>query len=195
MRYICSTIMAVIALSTCELTHGQVVGPTTLTGAATSADTDTPLFEIYQAIFSILFSGRGSPSSNEAKAGAVSRLEIIGLDSKAAKTLASYVGDGLAQQHDFTEMKVSELCRRKDTLTSKAQVGDAFAAIYTELDRMQGNLWGSFDFLDVKNREILSSYAAKRKLEINLSPNNPRAVFEQSPETLAQLLARICAGK
>lgn len=188
MRRIISVVMALFALSPCKLTYGQIASDAELNDPA-------PLFEIYQAIFSILFSGRGSPSSNEAKAGAASRLEIIGLDRKAAAALASYVGDGLAQQHDFTESKVSELCRRKGALSSKGQVGDAFAAIYTELDNMQSELWEGFKFLDAKNRDVLSAYAARRKLEINLTPNDPRAALEQSPETLAQLLARICVGK
>jgi hypothetical protein len=195
MRHAWSAILAAVALSIGGFGHGQDAGPAALTRTATPPNADTPLFEVYQAIFSALFSGPAPRYGNEAKSSAASRLEAIGLDSKAAKLLASHVSDGLAQQRDFTEMRVVQLCQRKATLTSKAQVGDAFVAIDGDLNRMQQTLWGSFDFLDGKNRRILSSYAAKRKLEIPLRGNDPRAAFERSSETLPQLLGRICAGK
>jgi hypothetical protein len=142
-----------------------------------------------------LFGGRDAPPSSEQITSAASRLQGIGLDGKAAKALASYVADGLNQQREFSEMKVVQMCRRKAAITSKTQVADAFVDIYHGLDSMQSKLWGGFPFLDANNRRILSSYAAKRRLEIPISPSDPRRAFEQSPETLDQLLARICRGK
>lgn len=195
MRHVRSAILAAFALSTFGTGYGQVAGPSVLTRTAAPTSTDTPLFEVYQAIFSILYSGPTPLASVEAKASAAARLEAIGLDSKAAKSLASHVSDGMLQQRDLTELRVVQACRRKETLTSKAQVADVFAGIYGELDRMQERLWGSFDFLDAKNKAILASYAAKRRLEIQLKGNDPHTVFERSSETLPQLLGRICAGK
>jgi hypothetical protein len=196
MRHLCSVILAAVALSNCGLGYGQVAGPAVVTRPATLASTDTPLFEVYQAIFSILFSGPAPRYSNEARASAAEKLEAAGLDREAAWSLASYVSDGLAQQRDLTETKVVQLCTRKATLTSKAQVGDAFVAIDDDLNRMQERLWGTLDFLDSKNKAILSSYAAKRALELQvLSRIDPHTAFERSSETLQQLLDRICAGK
>jgi hypothetical protein len=195
MRNVHSALLAALVTAICCQAHAQIAKPSVVTPQTTAPNAETPIFEVYQAIFVLLFSRPDLLTSEEGKASAAARLEAIGLDSKAAKSLAAYVSAGLAEQRDFSEMKIVELCRRKSTFSSKGQLGDAFAAIYEGLDRMQARSWGSFDFLDRKNRAILSSYAAKRRLEIPLRGNNPRAAIDRSPETLQQFLGRICAGK
>lgn len=181
-------------MSICCQANAQVAKPD-VSPPVTSSNWDAPLFEVYQVIFVLLFSRPEQLTSDEGKASAAARLVAIGLDKKAAEALASYVSAGLAEQRDFSNMKIVELCRRKTTLTSKAQLGDAFAASYDGLDRIQERWWSNFDFLDSRNRAILSAYAAKRKLEIPLQGNNPHAAIERSPETLQQFIGRICAGK
>src|SRR5688572_400215 len=101
MRFAYSMFLSALISMTSAVACGQGVGPGRAGGAGPPED--VPMFEIYQAIFSLLFSGRSSPASDEEKAIATSRLQAIGIESKAASALASYVGNGLAQQYEFTE--------------------------------------------------------------------------------------------
>lgn len=191
MRRECLVIAGMLAWAVSPFAVGQAKrgSESAQTGVA------APMFETYQAIFSLLFSGSIPPFSNEKRNSAAAKLQEIGLDKNAASALTSYVGEGMAQQHALTERAVSDMCRRKAEITSKAQLGEVFAGIYAELDKMQERQWGRFEFLDEKNKRALSAYAAKRSLEIELRPTDARAVFQNSPETVGQAIARICKGK
>ena len=150
------------------------------------------MFEVYQGIFSLLFGTRSSMSSDETKERVTAFFRTIGLDEEAADTLFPYVRDGLAQQRDFSQMQVMQLCERRTEIESKTQIGDAFADIYDELDRMQQESWGSFELLDDGNRQVLSDYAMQRGSMMYMAPMDAHAAFESSPETLPEILARIC---
>ncbi|MEO6080217.1 MAG: hypothetical protein ABIQ86_10610 [Steroidobacteraceae bacterium] len=160
--------------------------------------------DVYQTIFALpFFSGR-LPSgeagwekwpSEEVRKSVISFFISIGLDEKSANLLFPYVRDGLAQQQMDTQQKAVQLCKGRADIKSKAQVADFIAALYDEHDRMQTRLWGSFDFLDARNREILSAYAMQRREGMQLYTPDVHATFEKSPETLGQVLDRVCQGK
>lgn len=156
---------------------------------------ETPMFDVYQHIFNLLFSTRASlPSDDARKTSVITFFISIGLDEKSANALFPYVRDGLAQQETYTRRAVAQLCKGKASIRSKTQLGDDFAAIYAEIDRMQSRIWGSFEILDARNRAILSAYAMKKKSQVDISPTDPRAIIRQSSETLSQWLERICKG-
>jgi hypothetical protein len=187
-----ATVAALALLATGTLAHGQA-GQLTV---EFSGEIEKPaLFEVYQAMFSWLFPVQGSMFSDETKDGATDFFRTtIGLDEEAADTLFPYVRDGIAQQREFSLTSVMQLCERRGEIESKAQVGDAFADIYDGLDRMQEQSWGTFEFLDDENRGILSDYAMRRASGMMFAPIDAHAAFESSPETLPELLARICDG-
>ena len=188
-----AAVAALALLATGTLAHGQVAGQLTI---EISGEIERPaLFEVYQAIFSLLFPVQGSMFSDETKESVTDFFRTtIGLDEEAADTLFPYVRDGIAQQREFSLTSVMQLCERRGEIESKAQVGDAFADIYDGLDRMQEQSWGTFEFLDDENREILSDYAMRRASGMMIAPIDAHAAFESSPETLPELLARICDG-
>lgn len=187
-----ATVAAIALFATSMLAHGQVIGPMTIEIIDGDSAAEGPMFEVYQAIFSLLFPVRSSLFSDETKESATAFFRTVGLDEEAADILFSYVRDGIAQQREFSLTSIMQLCERRAEIESKAQVGDAFADIYDGLDRMQEQSWGSFEFLDDESREILSDYAMRRAAGMMTSPTDAHAAFESSPETLPELLDRIC---
>jgi hypothetical protein len=153
------------------------------------------MYDVYQHIFNLVFSSRSSLSEDAKRKSVIAFFISIGLDEKAASTLFPYVRRGLADQEEYTEQKIAQLCEAKADIKSKSQIGDAGAAIYEGLDRMQERLWGNFAFLDTRNRKALSDYAKKKSQEVSIHPTDARAIMANSPETLAQVLERFCKAR
>jgi hypothetical protein len=187
-----SVLLATLVLLTSIFAHGQHVESRPI---ANSSSPEMPMFKVYQAVFSLLFPSHASLSSEDTKRNVIAFFKTIGLDDKSAIVLFPYVRQGLADQEKYTERKVVQLCKDRASIKSKRQIGDTFATINSELYRMQQRRWGSLEFLDAKNREILADYATKRGSQIQFSQTDPRAVFEKSPEPLGQMIERICRGK
>jgi hypothetical protein len=188
-----SAVVVTFALSTSMFAHGQVVGPAKPKGPDSSSETQ--MYDVYQHIFNLLFSTRSSYSDDAKKKSVIAFFISLGLDEKAANDLFPYVMDGLDQQKIFTQRKIADLCKARSDIKSKSQIGDFGAALYEDLDRMQKRIWGNFNFLDVKNRKILSAYAMKKSLEVSIQPTDARAIMARTPETLEQVLQRFCKVK
>jgi hypothetical protein len=119
----------------------------------------------------------------------------IGIDEAATTALFVHVRDGLRQQEMYSQQYFAQLCQRESDITSKAKLAEAFAALYDELDRMQERLWGSFDMLDDRNRQVLSSYARRRAEGMQTHPTDAATIrrdVERSSETLGQYVGRMC---
>lgn len=204
-RHACSALVATLALSaTSMFAHGQVAGPVKIVEGTPDTSAQTPISDVYQSIFALLFFSGPLPRDDagwekwpgdDVKKRAVFFFTSIGLDEKAANALFAHVRDGLAQQQMDGQRKAVQLCKGKADITSKVQVADFIAALYDEHDRMQKRLWGSFEFLDARNRELLSAYAMQRREGMQIHAPDVHATLEKSPETLDQVLERICQGK
>jgi hypothetical protein len=187
--------LACLGVSVIARSQGTETVTIEIEQSASGSNPETPLFEIYQAIFSLLYTTRSAMPEDEMKESVLAFFRTIGLDDEAAEVLFPYTRDGMERQREYTESQVTYLCQQRANIESKRQVADVFVEIYDELDRMQEELWGEFEFLDDENSEILSGYAKMRGSRMQISPIDPHVAFGSSPETLDQLLQRICVGK
>lgn len=165
------------------------------------------MFDVYQAIFALPFFTGGVSALPKDEAGwmawpnddvrtrAIAFFRSIGLDEAAASALFIHVRDGLRQLTMHSQRYFAEVCQRKADITTKAQLADVFVTSYAELDRMRERLWGSFDMLDARNKEILAAYARQRGEGMQIHPTDAATIHrdvERSSETLADYFGRMC---
>lgn len=185
------TLLAALALSAgSPLAHGQSVEQTGAIGV--------PMSVVYQGIFASLFpSGKANSTTGDSTRGNVISFfrTSIGLSEQASAALFSYVRDSLSRQREFSRSRVERMCATRADIETKGELADVFVSIYEGLDRMEERQWGAglLEILDEENAAILSKYGMKRRARMGTYiPADPHEAFERTPETLNEILTRIC---